>query len=74
MNDRSDDLGILVEEVTYTQFGAQGAVLGNAEASLRANPAITPATITLAKITPGGTNGSITVNAEGIVTGYVAPT
>lgn len=40
-----------------------------------ATPAsITPATIPLAKITGGGADGSITVNAEGIVTGYVAPT
>lgn len=31
-------------------------------------------TIPLAKITGGGVDGSITVNAEGVVTAYVAPT
>lgn len=43
-------------------------------AAAKANPAIAPATIPLAKITGGGTDGSITVNAEGIVTAYVLPT
>lgn len=43
-------------------------------AAAKANPAIAPATIPLAKITGGGTDGSITVNAEGIITSYVAPT
>lgn len=44
------------------------------QAAAKANPALTPATIPLAKITPTGTDGSITVNAEGIVTAYVLPT
>lgn len=43
-------------------------------AAAKANPAIAPATIPLAKITGGGVDGSITVNAEGIVTAYVLPT
>lgn len=43
-------------------------------AAAKASPAIVGATITLAKITGGGTDGSITVNAEGIVTAYVQPT
>lgn len=43
-------------------------------AAAKATPAIVGATITLAKITGGGTDGSITVNAEGIVTAYVQPT
>ena len=47
---------------------------GNLEAARRATPPITAGTIPLAKITPGGADGSITVNAEGIVTAYVAPT
>lgn len=33
-----------------------------------------PHTIPLAKITPGGVNGSITFNAEGVVTAFVDPT
>lgn len=33
-----------------------------------------PGTIPLAKVTPTGMDGSITVNAQGIVTGYTAPT
>lgn len=47
---------------------ARGAI-GAAEAQ-----AIAGATIPLAKITGGGTDGSITVNAEGVVTAYTAPT
>jgi hypothetical protein len=35
---------------------------------------ITPGTIPLAKITALGTDGSITVDANGRVTGYVVPT
>lgn len=35
---------------------------------------VTGATVTLAKITPGGTDGSITYDNEGRVTGSVAPT
>ena len=35
---------------------------------------IVGATITLAKITGGGTDGSITVSAEGVITAYVQPT
>jgi hypothetical protein len=44
------------------------------EAAHRATPAITGAVIPLAKITGGGADGSLTVNAEGIVTAYTAPT
>lgn len=33
-----------------------------------------PVTITLAALTGGGTQGSITINAEGVVTAYVLPT
>jgi len=47
---------------------------GAISAAAKANPAIVAATIPLAKITGGGVDGSITVNAEGIVTAYVAPT
>lgn len=36
--------------------------------------AIAGTTLTLAKITPGGSDGSLTFNNEGIITGYVAPT
>lgn len=43
-------------------------------AASKANPAIVAATIPLAKITGGGADGSITVNAEGIITAYTAPT
>lgn len=39
-----------------------------------ASPALTPATIPLAKITGLGADGSITVNADGIITAYVLPT
>lgn len=46
----------------------------NLGAAAKASPAIVAATIPLAKITGGGVDGSITVNAEGIVTAYVAPT
>jgi hypothetical protein len=46
----------------------------NLQAARRATPAIVAATIPLAKITGGGTDGSLTVNAEGIVTAYIAPT
>lgn len=46
----------------------------NLGAAAKASPAIVGATIPLAKITGGGVDGSITVNAEGIVTAYVAPT
>ena len=35
--------------------------------------AATPVTVTLAKLTTGGTNGSITVT-NGVITAYVAPT
>lgn len=49
---------------------ARGAI----GAAAKASPAITGASIPLAKITGPGADGSITVNAEGIVTAYVAPT
>ena len=47
---------------------------GALNAAEKATPAITGAVIPLAKITGGGADGSLTVNAEGIVTAYVAPT
>jgi hypothetical protein len=31
-------------------------------------------TLTLAKITPGGVNGSISFNSDGVVVGYAQPT
>lgn len=34
----------------------------------------TPGTITLAKITGGGVNGSLTISADGVISAYVAPT
>lgn len=51
-----------------SQATARGAI-GAAQAQ-----SIAGATIPLAKITGGGVDGSITVNAEGVVTAYVAPT
>jgi len=53
-----------------TPILARGAI----EAARRATPAISAGTIPLAKITPGGADGSIVVNAEGIITAYTAPT
>lgn len=50
------------------------ALRAAAEAARVATPAIVAATIPLAKITGGGVDGSISVNVEGIVTAYVAPT
>ena len=47
---------------------------GALNAAEKATPAITGAVIPLAKITGGGADGSLTVNAEGIVTAYLAPT
>jgi len=43
-------------------------------AAAKASPALAPAVIPLFKITGGGVDGSITVNAEGIITAYTAPT
>jgi|SRR6185436_14512191 len=54
--------------------GANNAAGARGNLGAAAKAAITGATIPLAKITGGGTDGSITVNADGIVTGYVAPT
>ncbi len=54
--------------------GATTAASARSNLGAAAKVAITGATIPLAKITPGGTDSSITVNAEGIVTAYVAPT
>lgn len=50
------------------------ALRSAAEAARVATPAIVGATITLAKITGGGTDGSLTVNSEGIITSYIVPT
>lgn len=68
-----DNLGIQGEDLTYTQFESQDAGLYN-EAALRANPSVTPAVIPLAKLTPGGANGSITINEDGVIIAYVIPT
>lgn len=63
--------GTLTLTVVVTNAATARAALG---AAAKASPAITAAIIPLAKITGGGADGSITVNAEGIVTAYVAPT
>lgn len=55
-------------------YNTATAIRGRIEAAAKANPAIIAATIPLAKITGGGVDGSITVNAEGIVTAYLSPT
>lgn len=54
--------------------GATDAATARTNLGAAAAAAITGATIPLAKITGGGTDGSITVNAQGVVTAYVAPT
>lgn len=69
---------VLITPLAVTSGGtgansASGA-RSNLGAAAKANPAIAAATIPLAKITGGGTDGSITVNAEGIITAYTAPT
>ena len=61
----------LTLSVTITNAATARGGLG---AAAKASPAIVGAVIPLAKITGGGVDGSITVNAEGIVTAYVAPT
>jgi len=53
-------------------YNDAAAIRGRISAPAKA--AITGTTIPLAKITGGGTDGSITVSAEGVVTAYVAPT
>jgi hypothetical protein len=57
--------------ITVTSGSAMRSAIG---AAAKASPAIVAATIPLFKITGGGADGSITVNAEGIVTAYVLPT
>jgi len=57
--------------ITVTNGSAMRSAIG---AAAKASPAIVAATIPLAKITGPGADGSISVNAEGIVTAYVAPT
>lgn len=54
--------------------GAQDAATARSNLGVDTPPVITATTITLAKLTTGGTNGSITVNASGRVTAYVQPT
>lgn len=59
----------------FTMTLSSGSTVRSAiSAAAKASPAITGATIPLAKITGPGADGSITVNTEGIVTAYVAPT
>jgi hypothetical protein len=45
------------------------AALGGANAA-----SISATTLTLAKITGGGSDGSLTLSAQGVVTAYSAPT
>lgn len=58
------------------QGGTGANSAGGARTSLGAAAAGTPGahTITLAKITGGGTDGSITWNADGVITAFVNPT
>jgi hypothetical protein len=56
--------------------GTNAVTAAAARTSLGAAAAGTPGahTITLAKITAGGTNGSLTWNADGVITAFVDPT
>jgi hypothetical protein len=72
----------LPTEVTGVLDVANGGTSGNTQATARAGiqaaaiqaPAGAPATITLVKVTGGGSNGSITITAEGTISAFVAPT
>jgi hypothetical protein len=47
--------------------------LGTVAVDAAPSPALIPATLTLMKVTDGGSNGSITISATGRVTAYTAP-
>ena len=71
----------LANDVTGVLPIANGGTSGNTAAAARAALSAAqiqapggPHTITLAKITGGGANGSITFTVEGVVTGFVDPT
>lgn len=65
--------GPITSTGTLTMAVANAATARGAIGAAQAQ-SIAGATIPLAKITGGGADGSITVNAEGVVTAYVAPT
>ena|SRR5215471_12313011 len=56
-----------------TGSGTASGALTNLGAAQAQSPG-GPHTITLAKITGGGSNGSITFNAQGVITAFVDPT
>lgn len=66
-------------EVTNILPLAQGGTGSSSGAAARAalgaaaTSGIGSGSVTLAKLTPGGANGSITWNADGVITGFVAP-
>lgn len=71
--------------IVFTTSGVQIGTITNAGFNLQSgmkyminnvdlHPGVTAGTVTLVKITGGGSNGSITFNAYGIVTAYTAPT
>lgn len=68
------DAGYSVIPVTNGGTGANNAASARTNLSAAQAGGVGAHTITLAKITGGGTNGSITWNADGVVTGYLDPT
>jgi len=60
---------VAVESIAYNESEVNGLLATKADAA-----SITPGTATLLKLTGGGTDGSITVNAQGIVTNLTPPT
>jgi len=67
---------VLDTVLPIAQGGTAAATAATARSNLgaAASAGITGAVRTLAKLTPGGTNGSITYNSEGIITASVEPT
>jgi len=66
------DLGTMATEAAANYYQASyidAAIAQRAEAA-----AITAGAITIPKLTPGGTDGSITFSAQGVVTAYTPPT
>jgi hypothetical protein len=57
-----------------TAVPTKNAVYDKMETKADAQTPGGPHTITLAKITAGGSNGSLTFNAQGVITGFVDPT
>jgi hypothetical protein len=55
-------------------FTVTGAATFRAAIGAPAAASIVATTLTLAKITGGGADGSLTLSSEGVVTAYVAPT